>query len=86
MCIGYRGGKSIGATQMAYTSVFNFTLTDNLEEQKYTGGWVGGHLALVQSGVPRLNVFYLKSPILAVVEVNRLEPHVVGVRCQTDGQ
>lgn len=66
--------------------MFNFTLTDNLEGQKYTGGRMGRHLALVQSGVPRLNVFYLERPILAVVEMSRLEPLVVGVRFQTDGQ
>lgn len=66
--------------------MFNITLTDNLEEQKYTRGWMGGYLALVQSSIPRLDVFYLKSPILAVVEMNRLETLVVRVRCQSYGQ
>lgn len=78
--------KSYSSTQIAYTSVFNFTLTNNLEEQKYTGRWVGGYLALVQSGISRLDVFYLKSPILAVMEMNWLEAFVVGVRYPPDGQ
>lgn len=68
------------------SATMNFILTDDLKEQKYTRGRMSGHLALVHSGIPRLDVFYLKRPVLAVVEVNRLKPLVIGVRRQSYGQ